>query len=180
MWRFERCLLLRRRVRFKNSLGSERGPYWREVSVEEYRELCRRWFDGRMDRREGGGERLLVPVASCANLRRSKLLKYWCNTHVSLMDLQNKRSRQMSTVTTRVGSEVRERGVSGQRRANSGRAEVGNDGLSWRTVPNPGARIGVAPPIREMTGSPNLDCSKPHARNAHPLNGALGGRRQKM
>jgi len=84
MGRLQRRFLVRRRrkVRFNSKFGSRRGG--RELEVEEECELDRRWFGERIDRREGGeGERLLVP--SCANLRRSKLLKYWCNRHVSWM-----------------------------------------------------------------------------------------------
>lgn len=99
IWWLDRRFLLRRKVRFKNRVGSSRVT--KGLEGEEHREVLRRWFGERMDRRGGEGERLLVP--SCANLRRSKLLKYWCNTHVSSWDLHHKRPRQMPTVKTRVG-----------------------------------------------------------------------------
>lgn len=79
MRRLERLFLFRRKVRFKNRVGSRRVT--KGLEGEEHREVLRRWLGERMDRRGSEGERLLVP--SCANLRRSKLLKYWCNTHVS-------------------------------------------------------------------------------------------------
>src|ERR1700761_8424589 len=63
-------------------------------------------FEGRIDSREGGREECLP--SSAANLRRSKLLKYWCNTHVSPWTCRisdrmrlascNGRTRQSTTV----------------------------------------------------------------------------------
>lgn len=89
---------------FRNLFPLNSKPGCTSPSVRRVRETesedfvaVQKLFGERIDSREGGGDRLL-PLASCANLRRSKLLKYWCNTHVSRRPLQNQRSTEVSTV----------------------------------------------------------------------------------
>ena len=103
------CFLLRSLCSLRRRVVGR--PLLSRDKVDERRLLEPRLELGeRSDGREVG-EGLSCP--SCANLRRSKLLKYWCNRHVSSRTVQNKRPIQMPTVKTRQARQVKRQVMNG-------------------------------------------------------------------